>query len=65
MGVRMVDPGNIVHASDQGAIAILTQTQPTAVMFTLPAQTLDDVREAHAARRCRGRGVSIATTPGS
>jgi membrane fusion protein, multidrug efflux system len=46
MGVRMVDPGNIVHASDQGAIAILTQTQPTAVLFTLPAQTLDDVRDA-------------------
>jgi membrane fusion protein, multidrug efflux system len=46
MGVRLVDPGNIVHASDQGAIAILTQTQPTAVMFTLPAQTLDDVRAA-------------------
>ncbi len=48
MGVRMVDPGNIVHASDQGSIAILTQTQPTAVVFTLPAQTLDDVREAMA-----------------
>ena len=48
MGVRMVDPGNIVHASDQGAIAILTQTEPTAVMFTLPAQTLDDVRAAMA-----------------
>jgi multidrug efflux system membrane fusion protein len=46
MGVRMIDPGNIVHASDQSAIAILTQTQPTAVMFTLPAQTLDDVRDA-------------------
>jgi membrane fusion protein, multidrug efflux system len=46
MGVRMVDPGNIVHANDQGVIAILTQIQPTAVMFTLPAQTLDDVREA-------------------
>ena len=46
MGVRMIDPGNIVHASDQNAIAILTQTQPTAVMFTLPAQTLDDVRDA-------------------
>jgi len=46
MGVRLVDPGNIVHASDQGAIAILTQTQPTTVMFTLPAQTLDGVREA-------------------
>jgi membrane fusion protein, multidrug efflux system len=46
MGVRLVDPGNIVHASDQGAIAILTQTQPTSVLFTLPAQTLDDVRAA-------------------
>jgi membrane fusion protein, multidrug efflux system len=48
MGVRMVDPGNIVHASDQGAIAILTQTEPTAVLFTLPAQTLEDVRAAMA-----------------
>jgi membrane fusion protein, multidrug efflux system len=46
MGVRLVDPGNIVHASDQNAIAILTQTQPTTVLFTLPAQTLDDVRDA-------------------
>ena len=48
MGVRMVDPGNIVHASDQAAIAVLTQTEPTAVLFTLPAQTLDDVRAAMA-----------------
>jgi membrane fusion protein, multidrug efflux system len=48
MGVRLIDPGNIVHASDQNAIAILTQTQPTALVFTLPAQTLDDVRGAMA-----------------
>lgn len=48
MGVRMVDPGNIVHASDQGSIAILVRTQPTAVLFTLPANTLDDVRDAKA-----------------
>jgi multidrug efflux system membrane fusion protein len=48
MGMRMVDPGNIVHASDQGAIAILTQTEPINVTFTLPAQTLDDVRDAMA-----------------
>jgi len=48
MGVRMVDPGNIVHASDSAAIAVLTQTQPAAVLFTLPAQTLDDVRDAAA-----------------
>jgi multidrug efflux system membrane fusion protein len=48
MGVRLVDPGNIVHANDQGAIAMLTKTQPSAVLFTLPAQTLDDVRDAMA-----------------
>jgi membrane fusion protein, multidrug efflux system len=46
MGVRLVDPGNIVHAADQTAIATLTQTRPTAVIFTLPARSLDDVRGA-------------------
>jgi multidrug efflux system membrane fusion protein len=46
MGVRMVDPGNIVRASDTGSIAILVQAQPAAVLFTLPARTLDDVRDA-------------------
>ena len=48
MGVRLVDPGNIVHANDPGAIATLTKTQPSAVLFTLPAQTLDEVRDAMA-----------------
>ena len=46
MGVRLVDPGNIVHANDQGSLATLVLTQPTAVMFTLPARYLDDVRDA-------------------
>jgi len=46
MGMRMVDPGNIVHAGDQGAIAVLTQTEPAVVLFTLPEQTLDEVRQA-------------------
>src|SRR5262245_25576614 len=46
IGVRLVDPGNIVHAADQTSIATLVETQPVAVMFTLPAQLLDDVRAA-------------------
>ena len=46
MGVRLVDPGNIVHANDQGSLATLVLTQPSAVMFTLPARYLDDVRDA-------------------
>jgi multidrug efflux system membrane fusion protein len=46
VGVRQVDPGNLVRASDAGSIATLTRTQPIAVMFTLPAGSLDDVRDA-------------------
>ena len=48
MGMRLIDPGNIVRASDQASIAILTLTQPVNVVFTLPERTLDDVREAMA-----------------
>ena len=48
MGVRQIDPGNIVHASDQGSLATLVLTRPSAVLFTLPARALDDVRDAMA-----------------
>src|SRR5262245_14636531 len=46
MGVRLVDPGNIVHANDQGSLATLVLTQPSAVLFTLPARHLDAIRDA-------------------
>jgi membrane fusion protein, multidrug efflux system len=48
MGVRLIDPGNVVHASDSALIATLTLTKPSAVMFTLSARFLDDVRGAMA-----------------
>jgi membrane fusion protein, multidrug efflux system len=48
MGVRQVDPGNLVRTSDAGLIATLVLTQPSAVLFTLPARALDDVRDAMA-----------------
>jgi multidrug efflux system membrane fusion protein len=48
MGVRLVDPGNIVHASDNVSIATLVLSQPAAVLFTLPMRYLDDVRDAMA-----------------
>jgi membrane fusion protein, multidrug efflux system len=48
MGVRLVDPGNIVHANDQGSLATLVLTQPSGVVFTLPARYLDDIRDAMA-----------------
>ena len=46
MGVRLIDPGNIVHASNASSIGTLTLTKPSAVIFTLSARSLDDVREA-------------------
>ncbi len=46
IGVRLVDPGNVVRASDPGPIATLVLAQPAAVMFTLPSRVLDDVRQA-------------------
>jgi multidrug efflux system membrane fusion protein len=48
MGVRNIDPGNIVHASDPAAIATLTLTRPAAVLFTLSSRDLNDVRDAMA-----------------
>jgi multidrug efflux system membrane fusion protein len=46
IGVRLVDPGNVVRASDAGPIATLVLAQPAAVMFTLPSRSLDDIRQA-------------------
>jgi len=46
IGVRLVDPGNVVRASDAGSIATLVLVQPAAVMFTLPSRMIDDVRRA-------------------
>jgi membrane fusion protein, multidrug efflux system len=48
MGVRLIDPGNIVHAADSSIIATLTLTKPIAVVFTLSARSLNDVRDAQA-----------------
>jgi membrane fusion protein, multidrug efflux system len=48
MGVRLIDPGNIVHASDSSPIVTLTLTKPAAVLFTLSARSLNDVRDAMA-----------------
>ncbi|HEY2516700.1 MAG TPA: efflux RND transporter periplasmic adaptor subunit [Polyangiaceae bacterium] len=43
-GVRLVDPGNIVHASDQTYIVIITQLDPMAVLFNLPEDDLPRVQ---------------------
>ncbi|SMF96442.1 membrane fusion protein, multidrug efflux system [Methylomagnum ishizawai] len=43
VGLRLVDPGNIVQASDTGGLVVITQTEPIAVVFTLPEDELRPV----------------------
>lgn len=40
MGLRLVDPGNIVHASDQNGMVVITQLQPISVIFTIPEDSV-------------------------
>ncbi|HEY4016676.1 MAG TPA: efflux RND transporter periplasmic adaptor subunit [Polyangiaceae bacterium] len=47
-GVRLVDPGNIVHASDQTGLVVVTQLDPIAVFFTLPEDDLPSIHDAMA-----------------
>jgi len=45
LGLRLVDVGNVVHASDTGGLVVITQVQPIAVVFTLPEEALPAVLE--------------------
>jgi multidrug efflux system membrane fusion protein len=47
-GIRQVDEGNIVHASDTSGIVVLTQLQPIAVVFSVPQQRLPEINKAFA-----------------
>lgn len=43
IGLRLVDAGNIVHASDTNGLLVITQLQPIAVIFSLPQDQLPQV----------------------
>ncbi|MGB8459924.1 MAG: efflux RND transporter periplasmic adaptor subunit, partial [Candidatus Acidiferrum sp.] len=43
VGLRLVDIGNIVHASDTTGLLVITQLQPISVIFTLPQDQLQQV----------------------
>jgi membrane fusion protein, multidrug efflux system len=43
VGLRQVDVGNVVHASDPTGIVVITQLQPINVTFTIPADHLSQV----------------------
>ena len=43
VGLRLVDAGNMVHASDPGGLLVITQLQPISVIFSLPQDQLPPV----------------------
>jgi membrane fusion protein, multidrug efflux system len=50
-GIRQVDEGNIVHATDTTGIVTITQIKPIAVLFNLPQQDLPDLVKGMAKAR--------------
>jgi multidrug efflux system membrane fusion protein len=44
-GIRLVDPGNVVHPADANGIVVVTQLDPIAVIFTLPQDQLGPIAE--------------------
>jgi multidrug efflux system membrane fusion protein len=55
VGLRQVDPGNIVHAADASGLVVITQLQPIAVIFTIPEDSIPAVL----ARIARGTPVPV------
>ena len=52
VGLRLVDPGNIVHATDTGGLLVITQLQPITVIFPVPEDNLPSVlRKLHSGER--------------
>jgi multidrug efflux system membrane fusion protein len=49
VGLRLVDIGNIVNASQQTGIVTITQIEPIAVIFTAPEDQLPDIKDAQGA----------------
>jgi multidrug efflux system membrane fusion protein len=45
VGLRLVDQGNMVHATDQNGLLVITQLQPIAALFTLPEDQLPEVEK--------------------
>jgi multidrug efflux system membrane fusion protein len=57
-GIRLIDPGNNVHASDTTGVVVVTQTQPIAVIFTLPEDQLLKVNAALTAGKVQVAAVT-------
>lgn len=51
VGIRRIDPGNLVQVGDEQGLVSVTQVDPISVVFTVPQELLPRLREASKARR--------------
>lgn len=49
IGLRLVDPGNIVHAADTNGLLVITQLQPISVIFTIAEDSLPEIMKKYRA----------------
>lgn len=59
LGLRQVDEGNMIRASDAGGIVRITRTEPADVVFSLPETELPEVLAAYREAAARGRSLSV------
>jgi multidrug efflux system membrane fusion protein len=55
VGLRLVDPGNIVHASDPNGLLVITQIQPISAIFTITQSQLPAVLQ----KKRAGQNLSV------
>lgn len=51
VGLRLVDPGNIVRSSDSTGLCVINPVQPITVLFTIPADSISQVQASSAGNR--------------
>lgn len=45
LGLRQIDPGNVVHATDTAGLVVITQLQPITVVFTIPEDSVPRIMQ--------------------
>ncbi|KQP49453.1 efflux RND transporter periplasmic adaptor subunit [Pseudorhodoferax sp. Leaf274] len=63
VGARLVDVGNIVHASDTTGLVVINQVDPITVVFTLPEEAFQDVNRALNASIASHQPLAVQATP--
>ncbi|HVR49789.1 MAG TPA: efflux RND transporter periplasmic adaptor subunit [Pseudorhodoferax sp.] len=63
VGARLVDVGNIVHATDTQGLVVINQIDPITVVFTLPEEAFQDVNRAIHAAAARRQALVVQALP--